>query len=261
MFVTIVVPVARQRHCLDPLNALDESHTQVQSDLSTSDYHSFVAPADASVLIDASPTQKKMFDITDLLGSSPFDDKQEASHWFEKLQPLSASSPTLDVVDYLRAQAFKFDQDLHDKHQWQMEQNHLKYGVHVHLGQGRARHTRFTPCLGSKQLSPTDYLTRQSLYNRPVAFEKDSRTWARSLLDKFKNSTHPNSINSSINFSYIEHSPSFDQHIQYIEHLNECNDYPGYLEYLHENRSELFYTLTDSLDIIDGLLGTVVSSF
>jgi hypothetical protein len=56
-------------------------------------------------------------------------------------------------------------------------------------------------------------------------------------------------------------SPSFDHHIQYIEHLNECNDYPAYLEYLNENRSQLFYTLTDSLDIIDGLLGTVVSSF
>jgi hypothetical protein len=49
--------------------------------------------------------------------------------------------------------------------------------------------------------------------------------------------------------------------MQYIEHLNECNDYPAYLEYLNENRSQLFYTLTDSLDIIDGLLGTVVSSF
>ncbi len=59
----------------------------------------------------------------------------------------------------------------------------------------------------------------------------------------------------------MKHSPSFNQHMQYIEHLNECNDYPAYLEYLNENRSQLFYTLTDSLDIIDGLLGTVVSSF
>ena len=125
---------------LDPLNALDESQTQVQSDLSTSDYHSFVAPTDASVLVDTSPAQKKMFDITDLLGSSPFDDKQEASHWFEKLQPISTSSPTLNVVDYLRAQAFKFDQDLHDKQQWQLEQNHLKYGEHPH-SQGHARVT------------------------------------------------------------------------------------------------------------------------
>jgi len=47
-----------------------------------------------------------------------------------------------------------------------IEQNHLKYD--------------------SKQLSPSDYLTRQSLYNRPVAFEKDTRSWARSLLDNFK---------------------------------------------------------------------------
>ena len=125
---------------LDPLNALDESQTQVQSDLSTSDYHSFVAPTDASVLVDTSPAQKKMFDITDLLGSSPFDDKQEASHWFEKLQPISTSSPTLNVVDYLRAQAFKFDQDLHDKQQWQLEQNHLKYGEHPHSQGQRASH-------------------------------------------------------------------------------------------------------------------------
>jgi hypothetical protein len=112
--------------------------------------------------------------------------------------------------------------------------------------------------LGSKQLSPSDYLTRQSLYNRPVAFEKDTRSWARSLLGNFKKTT-PNK--SSINYSYMKNSPSFENHIQYIEHLNECNDYPSYLEYLNENRSQLFYTLTDSLDIIDGLLGTVVSSF
>ena len=110
----------------------------------------------------------------------------------------------------------------------------------------------------SKQLSPSDYLTRQSLYNRPVAFEKDSRSWARSLLDNFKK-TNPSK--STINSSYLRNSPSFDQHIQYIEHFNECNDYPAYLEYLQENRSQLFYTLTDSLDIIDGLLGTVISSF
>lgn len=103
--------------------------------------------------------------------------------------------------------------------------------------------------LDSKQLSPSDYLTRQSLYNRPVAFEKDSRSWARSLLGNFKKTNK------------ISPSSSFEQHIQYIEHINDCNDYPAYLEYLNDNRSQLFYTLTDSLDIIDGLLGTVVSSF
>jgi hypothetical protein len=115
--------------------------------------------------------------------------------------------------------------------------------------------------LDSKQLSPSDYLTRKSLYNRPVAFEKDSRSWARSLLDNFKKTTNDGQMQSIINYSFIENSPSFDHHMQYIEHLNECNDYPAYLEYLNENRSQLFYTLTDSLDIIDGLLGTVVSSF
>ncbi|CAF4993020.1 unnamed protein product, partial [Rotaria magnacalcarata] len=61
----------------------------------------------------------------------------------------------------LRGQTLTYDQDI----QWQIEQNHLKYD--------------------SKQLSPSDYLTRQSLYNRPVAFEKDSRSWARSLLNNF----------------------------------------------------------------------------
>jgi len=118
--------------------------------------------------------------------------------------------------------------------------------------------------LGSKQLSPSDYLTRTSLYNRPVAFEKDSCSWAQDLLDNFKKSNQK-SKSSSMNLTYffpgIKKSSSFDHHVQYIEHLNECNDYPAYLEYLRENRSQLFYTLTDSIDIIDGLIGTVVSSF
>ena len=59
----------------------------------------------------------------------------------------------------------------------------------------------------------------------------------------------------------MKKSSSFDHHVQYIEHLNECNDYPAYLEYLRENRSQLFYTLTDSIDVIDGLIGTVVASY
>ncbi|CAF0930913.1 unnamed protein product [Adineta ricciae] len=227
---------------MDPLNTLeqeDECPIPAKSDLSTSDYHSFVAPTDTSLLNDLSSTElisqtnsKKMFDITELLGSPSLDERQEICDWFEKLQPISTSSPSLCVVDYLRAQTLKHDQDI----QWQIEQNRLKYD--------------------SKQLSPSDYLTRQSLYNRPVAFEKDSRTWARSLLDNFKKTS-----STSINYSHMKTSSSFDQHIQYLEHLNECNDYPAYLEYLNENRSQLFYTLTDSLDIIDGLLGTIVSSF
>ncbi|CAF5077096.1 unnamed protein product, partial [Rotaria magnacalcarata] len=105
--------------------------------------------------------------------------------------------------------------------------------------------------------------TRKSLYNRPVAFEKDSRVWARSLLDNFKKSNQNcKSKSTSLNFTYylpiVKKSSSFDHHVQYIEHLNECNDYPAYLEYLKENRSELLYTLTDSIDIIEGLIGTVV---
>jgi len=226
---------------MDPLNNPDdddESQLHQKVDLSTSDYHSFVAPPDNSLLVESSPidlihSEKKMFDITELLGSSSFDDKQEICSWFEPLQPISTSSPSLSVVDYLRTQTLNHEQEI----QWQIEQNHLRDD--------------------SKQLSPSDYLTRQSLYNRPVAFEKDSRSWARSLLDNFKKTTSK----SSLNYSYAKNSPSFDQHIQYIEHFNECNDYPAYLEYLNENRSQLFYTLTDSLDIIDGLLGTVVSSF
>ncbi len=111
--------------------------------------------------------------------------------------------------------------------------------------------------LDSKQLSPSDYLTRTSLYNRPVAFEKTSRSWARSLLDNFQSKS-----SSSYLYPMIKNFSSFDHHIQYIEHLNECNDYSAYLEYLKENRSQLFYTLTDSIDLIDGLIGTmVVSSF
>ncbi|CAF3294428.1 unnamed protein product, partial [Rotaria sp. Silwood2] len=188
----------------------DESRIHQKSDLSTSDYHSYVTTNDISQVVDTSSFEL----ITNNNNNKKI-------------------SPSLNIVEYLRAQTLKHDQDT----DWQIEQNHLKYD--------------------SKQISPSDYLTRQSLYNRPVAFEKDSRSWARSLLHNFKKT--PNK--SSINYSYIKNSPSFDHHIQYIEHLNECNDYPTYLEYINENRSQLFYTLTDSLDIIDGLLGTVVSSF
>ncbi|CAF4721739.1 unnamed protein product [Rotaria sp. Silwood2] len=198
---------------LDPLNINDdedESRIHQKSDLSTSDYHSYVTTNDISQVVDTSSFEL----ITNNNNNKKI-------------------SPSLNIVEYLRAQTLKHDQDT----DWQIEQNHLKYD--------------------SKQISPSDYLTRQSLYNRPVAFEKDSRSWARSLLHNFKKT--PNK--SSINYSYIKNSPSFDHHIQYIEHLNECNDYPTYLEYINENRSQLFYTLTDSLDIIDGLLGTVVSSF
>ncbi|CAF0884170.1 unnamed protein product [Adineta ricciae] len=206
---------------MDPLNTLEQE-----------DECSIPAKSDLSTKLISHTNSKKMFDITELLGSPSLDERQEICDWFEKLQPISTSSPSLCVVDYLRAQTLKHDQDI----QWQIEQNRLKYD--------------------SKQLSPSDYLTRQSLYNRPVAFEKDSRTWARSLLDNFKKTS-----STSINYSHMKTSSSFDQHIQYLEHLNECNDYPAYLEYLNENRSQLFYTLTDSLDIIDGLLGTIVSSF
>ena len=120
--------------------------------------------------------------------------------------------------------------------------------------------------LGSKQLSPSDYQTRQSLYNRPVAFEKNSRSWARSLLNNFQKCNETIPSKSSVTdltyyFPMMKKSSSFDHHVQYIEHLNECNDYPAYLEYLRENRSQLFYTLTDSVDVIDGLIGTVVASY
>lgn len=67
---------------------------------------------------------KKMFDITELLGSSSFDDKKEICNWFDKLQPISTSSPSLSVVEYLRVQTLNDEQDI----QWQIEQNHLKYG-------------------------------------------------------------------------------------------------------------------------------------
>jgi len=122
---------------LDPLNTLDdedESQSHPKSDLSTSDYHSFVATTDTSLMVDSSPIDlmtnnnnnktNKMFDITELLGSPSFDDKQEICNWFEKLQPISTSSPSLCVMNYLCAQTLNHDQDI----QWQIEQNHLKYG-------------------------------------------------------------------------------------------------------------------------------------
>jgi hypothetical protein len=85
-------------------------------------------------------------------------------------------------------------------------------------------------------------------------------------LDNFqKPDPHGSSASSPMDFTYyfpmIKRSSSFDHHVQYIEHLNECNDYPAYLEYLRENRSQLFLTLTDSIDVIDGLIGTAVSSY
>jgi len=210
----------------------DEYRSPALSDLSTSDYQSIDSSNFTSPM---KSNNKKMSDITDLLDSTEFNDKQG------NLEFLSTNA-----MDYLRSHSLQNDQDNYEKSQWETEENYLKYG--------------------SKQLSPSDYLTRTSLYNRPVAFEKDSRSWARSLLDNFKKSnqnfkTKSSSINSNYYFPVIKKSSSFDRHVQYIEHLNECNDYPAYLEYLRENRSQLFYTLTDSIDIIDGLIGTVVSSF
>ncbi|CAF1931341.1 unnamed protein product [Rotaria magnacalcarata] len=175
---------------------------------------------------------KKMSDITDFLDSTDINDNQET---------LDLISTT--VLDYLHTNTLQNDQNNYEKNQLESEENYLKSG--------------------SKQLSPSDYLTRKSLYNRPVAFEKDSRVWARSLLDNFKKSNQNcKSKSTPLNFTYylpiVKKSSSFDHHVQYIEHLNECNDYPAYLEYLKENRSELLYTLTDSIDIIEGLIGTVV---
>jgi len=142
------------------------------SDLSTSDYQSidltdFTSPMKLN--------NKKMSDITDLLDSTEFNDKQ-ANHEFI----------STNVVDYLHTHNLQNDQDNYEKYQWETEENYLKHG--------------------SKQLSPSDYLTRTSLYNRPVAFEKDSHLWARSLLDNFKKSNQnfksKSSSPSSVNFAY-----------------------------------------------------------
>jgi len=84
--------------------------------------------------------------------------------------------------------------------------------------------------IDSEELSTSEYLKRRKLYDRPVAFEKTT-----------------------------QNSTSFDRHRQFIEHLNETNDFSSYLEYLNENRQDLFYTLTDSVDLIDVLLGKVFS--
>ncbi|CAF0951099.1 unnamed protein product [Adineta steineri] len=198
----------------------NEYHSPAISKLSISDCQSidYLSPIESN--------NKKMSDIIDLLNSTDFDDKQD--------NPELIST---DIINSIRTHNLENDQDNYETYQWESEENYLKYG--------------------SKQLSPNDYLTRTSLYNRPVAFEKDSRVWARSLLDNFKKSK---STNFPYYFPTIK-SSSFNHHVQYIEHLNECNDYPAYLEYLRENRSQLFYTLTDSIDIIDGLIGTAVSTF
>jgi hypothetical protein len=226
-----------------------EYRSCAMSDLSTSDCQSI------DLTSSIKSNDKKMSDITDLLDSTEFHDKE-----------YNPELISVNITDYLRINSLQNDQDNYEKSQWETEEDYLKYGRKAQIVFIRLASFLFSIQLGSKQLSPNDYLTRTSLYNRPVAFEKDSRLWARSLLDNFKESNQNfKSNSSSTNFAYyfpmIKKSSSFHHHVQYIEHLNECNDYPAYLEYLRENRSQLFYTLTDSIDIIDGLIGTVVSSF
>lgn len=199
--------------------------------------------------------EKKMSDITDLLSSSLLDDEDD-------IDP----SLSTNMIDYLRSHSFTHETTLNDHYQWQSEENYLRYGTQYRMQSRTENFIDEHVHLGSKQLSPSDYQTRQSLYNRPVAFEKDSRSWARDLLNNFKKSTSLLKTKSSpIDFTYyfpmLKKSSSFDHHVQYIEHLNECNDYPAYLEYIRENRSQLFFTLTDSIEIIDGLIGTMVSSY
>ena len=194
-----------------------------------------------------------MSDIADLLDASVLNHHNDDD---VDLELISNS-----LVNNLRDYPLQHERTTNDHDRWQIEEHCLKFGKIEAEIRRRTQHP-----LGSKQLSPSDYLTRKSLYNRPVAFEKDSRTWARSLLDNFqKPDPHCPSASSPLDFTYylpmIKRSSSFDHHVQYIEHLNECNDYPAYLEYLRENRSQLFLTLTDSIDVIDGLIGTAVSSY
>lgn len=158
---------------------------------------------------------RKMFDIIDAFDQSELINDE------------------LHLDNYLPVNRFKTEENQSKISQWEIEEYYLKHE--------------------SNQLSPNDYLTRTSLYNRPVAFEKDSRSWARSLLNNFKKTSDVQTSNI-----LCPSSTSFDRHIQYIEHLNECNDYPAYLEYLKDNRTDLFLTLTDSIDLLQGLLGTCI---
>lgn len=199
--------------------------------------------------------EKKMSDITDLLSSSLLDAEED-------IDPALSTN----MIDYRRSHSWTHQTTLNDHYQWQSEENYLRYGTQYRMHSRTKNFNVEHLYLGSKQLSPSDYQTRQSLYNRPVAFEKDSRSWARDLLNNFKKSTSLLKTKSSpIDFTYyfpmLKKSSSFDHHVQYIEHLNECNDYPAYLEYIRENRSQLFFTLTDSIEMIDGLIGTMVSSY
>jgi hypothetical protein len=58
-----------------------------------------------------------MSDITDLLDSIEFNNKQE------NLEFLSTN-----VVDYLSSHSLQNDQDNYEKSQWETEENYLKYG-------------------------------------------------------------------------------------------------------------------------------------
>ncbi|CAF0963050.1 unnamed protein product [Didymodactylos carnosus] len=195
-----------------------------------------------------------------------------------------------DIADILNLESFEEENRLtgseqHDKNFWIFFEQQISYNnnddcdsivrclrtkaqENQTLGFEKSKVDLCDLVKGSKQLSPSDY--NRSLYNRPIAFEKDSRLWARNLLHTFKTgnsvptSNNDNSKNQIENIlsdsnSSIYNDNSFEANVEYIQKLNDENNYSAYLNYLQSNRSKLWYTLTDSLDVIDGLLGKIVS--
>ena len=128
-----------------------------------------------------------MFDITELLGSTSFDDEFEsisaAFHFDEQLP-----TETSQNVEHFP-----------EKLQWKIEENRSKY-------------------FDSKENVSDEFSIGQILDDRSMTFEKEF------------------------------FSTSFEEHRQFLEYFNE-------------NRFQFFYTLTESTELLDGLLNTIVSSF
>ncbi|CAF4566617.1 unnamed protein product, partial [Rotaria sp. Silwood1] len=101
---------------LDDDDNNDNDHeycSRIKSDLLTNDYLSVDRIQSTSTMIS---DNKKMSDITDLLDSTEFNDKQE-----------NVDLISTNVLDYLRTHNLQNDQDTYEKHQWETEENYLKY--------------------------------------------------------------------------------------------------------------------------------------
>ncbi|CAF0728840.1 unnamed protein product [Didymodactylos carnosus] len=244
---------------MDPLET-DESSTSSYYSISNTSVSSSLSLESLSGGRSTGSDEKKVHaricDIADILNLESFgqddrlgsDEQQDENFWFLFDKQISYNNSVGDgsTVQCLRT-------TIQDEHPLEFE--NLKADL-------------YDLVKGSKQLSPNDY--KRSLYNRPIAFEKDSRLWARNLLDTFKTGNsaaadNNNDINRQMDKTSSDYDSSicddslFETNVEYIQKLNSDNNYSTHLNYLQSNRSKLWYTLTDSLDVIDGFLGKIIS--